>query len=272
MIQKLVLSSLLIIASNLLWAQPAAPLPVTDNGLLRSQMENARNPALRVDTSLGEFYVELYPEASPLNVERVLQLVTESLGSGYYSGLTVHRSIPGILIQFGDPERAGRPRPDSTVADEINARGLGLEQQSVLDDEGKPHPWLNVADQNDFLRKVMAPLYRDMNINDKEQLRQQQSAVLSRLQTMNLLQLFELRGYRYNGALPSRRPIAGSVLMANYGPDTNDGELVILVQDTPWLTGSHTVIGRVFAEAGLIHRISSEPQASVRIYGTSELD
>ncbi|ALO46024.1 peptidylprolyl isomerase [Pseudohongiella spirulinae] len=272
MIQKLIISSLLIIASNIVSAQTPVQQTVTDNNLLRSQMENPRNPALRAYTSLGEFYIELYPEAAPLNVQRVLQLVGVSPNEAYYNGLTVHRSVPGVLIQFGDAERAGRPRPDSPVADEINARGLGLEQQTLLDIEGKPHPWLNIADQADFQRVVLAPLYRAMNINDKEQLRQQQQTVLSRLQNMNLMQLFELRGYRYDGGLPSRRPTAGSVLMANYGPGTNDGELVILADNAPWLTGSHTVIGRVFANPELINRISREPQTSVRIYEITELD
>lgn len=271
MILKPLISSLLILASNILMAQPTS-LPATDNNLLRNQMENPRNPALRVSSSLGEFHIELYPEAAPQNVERVLQLVSGPETADYYDNLTVHRSVAGTLIQFGDAERAGRQRPDMPVDDEINARGLGLEQQSVLDNQGKPHPWLNIADQADFQRKVLAPIYRDMNINDRDQLRQQQQAVLTRLQGMNLMQLFELRGYRYNGGLPSRRPTAGSVLMANYGPGTNDGELVVLADNAPWMTGSHTVIGRVFTNPGLISRISREPQASVRIYEISELD
>ena len=271
MILKLLISSLLVLAANTLQAQPP-DLSAPVNSQLRSQMENPRNPAVRVVTSLGEFHIELYPEAAPQNVERVLQLVSGTEAAGYYNNLTVHRSLANTLIQFGDPERAGRARPTSTVDDEINARGLGLEQQNVLDSQGRPHPWLNIADQADFQQKVLTPLYRDMNINDQDQLRQQQQAVLTRLQGMNLLQLFELRGYRYNGSLPSRRPTAGSVLMANYGPGTNDGELVVLADNAPWMTGSHTVIGRVFANPGLIGHISREPQASVRIYEISELD
>lgn len=238
-------------------------------------MENARNPLLEISSSEGDIYVELFPDAAPQSVRRVLELASGQLmpspTGAYYNGLTFHRTVPGYFLQTGAAERANRQRP-LPVADEINARGLGLEQQKLLDVTGRPHPWLNITDLQDFQNRVLAPLYRSMNINNPVQLSAQEDRVLQRLRDLNLLQLHELAGYRYNGSLPSRRPLSGSVMMANHGPGTNDGELLLSLVDAPWLTATHTVIGRVVSGLTLAGSISRQPETSVRIYHIRQLD
>jgi cyclophilin family peptidyl-prolyl cis-trans isomerase len=238
-------------------------------------MENPRNPLLEISSSEGDIYLELFPDAAPLGVRRVLELASAQLmpsaAGGYYSGLTFHRVVPGHFLQTGAAERADRLRP-APISDEINARGLGLEQQKLLDSAGKPHPWMNIADQQDFQNRVLTPLYRSMNINSSDQLSLQQERVMQRLKDMNLLQVHELAGYRYNAGLPSRRPLRGSVMMANYGPGTNDGELLLSLVDAPWLTATHTVIGRVVAGLTLASSISRQPETSVRIDHVRQLD
>ncbi|MDO9478375.1 MAG: peptidylprolyl isomerase [Pseudohongiella sp.] len=233
-------------------------------------LENPGNPLLEISSSEGDLYLELFPNAAPQSVRRVLDLATGTLmpngnGGNYYDGLTFHRVVPGSFLQTGAAERAGRERP-RTMADEINARGLGLEQQKLLDNTGRPHAWMNIADTADFQDRVLVPLYRNMNIRSREQADTQQDRITDRLRNMNIMQAHELLGYRYNAALPSRRPVAGSVLMANKGPGTNDAELLISLIDTPWLTATHTVIGRIVAGGSLANSISRQPESSVRIY------
>tara|TARA_R110002072_G_scaffold4663_7_gene32594 strand:+ start:43391 stop:44263 length:873 start_codon:yes stop_codon:yes gene_type:complete len=264
-----VIKQTFILLALLLTLQPAHSQLPSDP--LRLQMENPRNPLLLVQTSAGDLYLELFPQAAPLNVQRVLDLIAPG-DIYYYDNLTFHRTINSTLIQVGAPERANRSRPIDTVPDEINARGLGLEQQRLLDERGRPHAWLNVRDLADFQTRVLAPLYRSMRITDADQLQARQETVLQRLKEMNLMQAYENMGYRYNSSLPSRRPQAGSVLMANYGPDTNDGELLITLTDTPWLTGTHTVIGRVMSGLTLAGQISREPEASVRVFRIRMVD
>jgi cyclophilin family peptidyl-prolyl cis-trans isomerase len=261
-------AALLILSSSQLPAQPIMVI-----------MENPGNPLLHLQSSIGDVYLELFPQSAPLNVQRVLDLAQGQLvtpgqlnGTGYYDNLTFHRVVRNNFIQLGDPERALRSRPLNSVADEINARGLGLEQQALLNADGSAHPWLNVGDLEDFQQKVLRPLYRTMGIRSEQQLRNQQEAVFRRLNQMNLMQIYEAQGYRYNASLPSRRPISGSVLMANYGPGTNDGELIITTTDTPWLTGTHTVIGRVAGGQAIVERISREPEASVRVFRLAPTD
>jgi len=260
-----IFAALLLLAGTTLSPLYAQPSPVT--------MENPGNPLLHLQSSIGDVYLELFPQAAPLNVQRVLDLALGQIrppgqlaGTGYYDNLTFHRAVRNSFIQLGDPERAARSRPLNSVIDEINARGLGLEQQSLMSPDGSAHPWLNIGDHQDFQQKVLMPLYRTMRIGSEQQLRDQQEAVFRRLNQMNLMQIYEAQGYRYNSSLPSRRPMGGSVLMANYGPGTNDGELIITMSDTPWLTGTHTVIGRVAGGQSVVERISREPEASVRVF------
>lgn len=259
---------------------PAEPAPAST---LNPRMENPRNPLVLIRTSQGDIHLELFPDAAPQNVQRFLDLaearlaIADANGNAaseihYYDGMTFHRVIRDTLIQAGAPERANRLRPSSTVTDEINARGLGLEQQRLLDATGKPHPWLNIGGQQDFRQQVLMPLYRNMNIDDADALRSQQSTVLQRLQSMNLLQFHETLGYRYDGTLPSRRPGRGSVMMVNRGPDTNDGEFFIALTNTPWLLGSSTVIGRVASGLDVVERISRSPDASTRIYQVRQIN
>jgi peptidyl-prolyl cis-trans isomerase A (cyclophilin A) len=239
-------------------------------------LENPVNPLLEISSSEGDIYVELFPDAAPLNVRRILDLANgllmpQSNDRRYYDGLIFHRVVPGMFLQTGAAERAGRERPPA-IADEINARGLGLEQQPLLDSLGFPHPWMNISDTADFQHRVLVPLYRSLNIRSTEQANAEQERITARLGTMNIMQVHELAGYRYNSSLPSRRPLAGSLLMENVGPRTNDAGLVITLIDTPWLMATHTVIGRVIFGISLANSISRQPEGSVRIYHIRTVD
>jgi cyclophilin family peptidyl-prolyl cis-trans isomerase len=67
-------------------AQPAAPLE--------------RAPRIRFETSAGTFVIETYPLEAPKTVAHVTSLVK----TGFYDGQRVHRSLPGFVVQFGDPQ------------------------------------------------------------------------------------------------------------------------------------------------------------------------
>lgn len=244
-------------------------------------MERLSNPLVVVRTSQGDMYLELFPDAAPRNVERFLALANgqlaipgmpDSISPHYYDGLTFHRVISGTLIQAGAPERANRPRPAEQIPDEINARGLGLEQQRLLDATGSPHPWMNIRDQQDFQSKILIPLYRSMNIRNEPELEARQLTVQQRLQQMNLMQAYENMGYRFSANLPSRRPVRGSVMMVNNGPGSNDGEFFITLDDSPWLTGTNTVIGRVLIGLPVAAQISRGPAATARIFQIRQLN
>jgi cyclophilin family peptidyl-prolyl cis-trans isomerase len=52
-----------------------------------------------VETSKGTFEIETYPIEAPKTVAHVVALVKR----GFYDGQRVHRVLPGILVQWGDP-------------------------------------------------------------------------------------------------------------------------------------------------------------------------
>jgi peptidyl-prolyl cis-trans isomerase A (cyclophilin A) len=50
-----------------------------------------------LETNHGKITVETYPEASPVTVENFLSYVN----AGFYNGTTLHRVVPGFVIQGG---------------------------------------------------------------------------------------------------------------------------------------------------------------------------
>lgn len=265
-----------------------------EHSLVRSLMSNPRNPLIEIITPEGDLYLELFEDAAPRNTALILELAQTPEASPvsdrpwqldrrsepentayYYDGASfTHDEGANLYISFGLPEpvtdeHADEPEhlplPSFSAPDEINGRGLGLEQQRLLDPSGRPHPWLNLADEHDFQQRVLAPLYRSMGISDSAQLAARQDEVMERLQQMNLMQAYEAMGYRYNAQLASRRPVGGSVLMANDGPGSNSSGLILTLVDTPWLTGTHTVVGRLVSGQAIARAISHQPSGSIRI-------
>ncbi len=87
--------------------------------------ETLYEDAVCVDTNVGEFCMELLPDAAPETVENFLNYVT----SGRYDDTLVHRSVPNFVIQAGgyrsNPLGTGIQR-DGTVQNEFslsNSRG-----------------------------------------------------------------------------------------------------------------------------------------------------
>ena len=54
-------------------------------------------------TSAGDFTIEVYPDWSPIGVERFLKLVN----SRFFDENLIYRTIPNYIVQFGFPALPG---------------------------------------------------------------------------------------------------------------------------------------------------------------------
>ncbi|MEL7297879.1 MAG: peptidylprolyl isomerase [Pseudomonadota bacterium] len=77
-------------------------------------------PEVLVDTTFGEFVIELETTRAPVTVRNFLELVNE----GYYNNTTFHRVIPGFVVQGGGYGPKYQPKPETPEI--INESGNGL--------------------------------------------------------------------------------------------------------------------------------------------------
>jgi cyclophilin family peptidyl-prolyl cis-trans isomerase len=75
-----------------------------------------------LDTSCGEIVIELDAEGAPITVNNFVFLARE----GFYDGLTFHRTVPGFVIQGGDPSGDGSGGPGYEFEDELPDDGYPL--------------------------------------------------------------------------------------------------------------------------------------------------
>ncbi len=82
--------------------------------------------AVRLTTELGDVVIGLFNESAPVASENFLNLADE----GFYDGLGFHRvaSLPGFVLQGGDPEGNGTGGPGYTIKDEevVGRYGRGV--------------------------------------------------------------------------------------------------------------------------------------------------
>jgi cyclophilin family peptidyl-prolyl cis-trans isomerase len=273
-------------------AAPAlATISVELNGRkVSAEVENPANPLLIMETTRGDLLLELLPAEAPNTVANFLALAdgTKPFIDPYtgmedirpfYEGLGFHRVVDGFVIQAGSPDGTPNGGPGYTIADEINANSLGLDQMQLLDPDGYPNPVLGIRSPEDFQQRVLEPLYARMGITTKATLESRVGDVEDRLRTMTVKQAYEMLGYRYIDSVQSRAPLRGVIAMANSGPDSNGSQFFITLADAPWLTGKHTVFGKVRAGLDTVDaigkaRVDAEgrPQQDVTILALRRID
>lgn len=230
--------------------------------------EDFDNPVMEIRTSLGSMILELFPDEAPLAVSNFIGLAEgtkfwidpetgEQVMRPLYDGTIFHRVIEGFMIQGGSPTGLGDGTPGYQFRDEINARSLGLDKMEVINDAGIPHPILAINDQEDFQQKILIPLYQELDIKSQEELDLNIDLVDRRLRSMTVKESFENLGYQYTERVISRMPVRGVIAMANSGPNTNGSQFFINLVDTDWLTGKHTVFGKVRAGLEVLDAIGA---------------
>lgn len=226
------------------------------------------NPVVVITTSQGEIHVELWPKAAPKTVQNFLELAEgkkewkdpktgEMVKRPFYDGLVFHRVIKDFMVQGGCPVGDGTGNAGFTFEDEINGHALGLDKEKAVLPGDKIHGWLGVQSQEDFQRIVVSAVLQKLGIKSEEDLKAKQAEADKLLKEITLEQIYEQQGYVYNDKLPAVKPLKGVIAMANSGPNTNSSQFFLNLVDTPWLTGKHTVFGKIVKGMDVLEAIGN---------------
>ncbi len=110
------------------------------------------NPLVKLETSLGEITLELYPDKAPATVVNFLQYVKD----GFFDGTIFHRVIPTFMIQGGGFDAQMNQKPTKAPIKNEADNGLKNEAYTVamartnIPDSATAQFFINVAD-NQFL-------------------------------------------------------------------------------------------------------------------------
>lgn len=101
--------------------------PSTPTKTDTTNSESASTPDLTVTNTvditfkgMGDVRVELYGKEAPITVENFMKLVNDK----FYDGLTIHRNVPGFVIQGGDPLGNGTGGSKDTIKGEFLSNGV----------------------------------------------------------------------------------------------------------------------------------------------------
>jgi len=89
--------------------------------------KRGRTVRVEIQTNLGKFVVELYPEKAPITVKNFLRYVDE----GFYNGTIFHRVIPGFVIQGGGFTTDLTPKPTHPPIQNEAGNGLKNERGTI---------------------------------------------------------------------------------------------------------------------------------------------
>jgi len=124
----------------------------TFNASADHHAEKKANPQVLMQTTMGNFIIELYPAKAPATVKNFLRYTKE----GFYDGTIFHRVIPNFMVQCGGfTEQLSRKNTHAPITNEAD-NGLRNRIGTVaMARTSDPHSassqfFINVA-QNSFL-------------------------------------------------------------------------------------------------------------------------
>lgn len=117
-----------------------------------SLLKNKNNPVVKLETSMGDIFIELYQDDAPFSVTNFLEYVDNS----FYEGTIFHRVIDGFMIQGGGFEpglkekKTNDPIKNEATNGLKNERGTIAMARTQIVDSATSQFFINVND-NDFL-------------------------------------------------------------------------------------------------------------------------
>ena len=139
----------------------AACLPLFVSASSSFAAEQGGNPAVVIETSMGDVTIELNKEKAPVTVENFLAYVK----AGYYKGTIFHRVIKGFMIQGGgfglDMQRKATRSPIVNEAKNglKNTRGTIAMARTADPDSATSQFFINTVDNQSLDYSPSSPGY-----------------------------------------------------------------------------------------------------------------
>lgn len=89
--------------------------------------EGKKNPVVTMETTLGNFKIELFEKEAPVSVKNFLDYTK----SGFFSGTIFHRVIPGFMAQGGGFTADRKLKPTNAPIKNEAANGLKNDRGTV---------------------------------------------------------------------------------------------------------------------------------------------
>jgi peptidyl-prolyl cis-trans isomerase A (cyclophilin A) len=170
-------------------------------------MNDEKNPVMRMQTTAGDIYIELFEPDAPATVANFVELAEgkkefidaktkEKVKRPFYDNLKFHRVIKDFMLQGGCPLGTGTGDPGYKFKDEINAVSLGLDQLKVQDA------------QQYTIRDAQMYVGRKLNIQSQADVQARMSEIqqeMAAVSEMSLAELYAANGYEYDTALRSHK-------------------------------------------------------------------
>ena len=91
-----------------------------EGNIINLEQYNTENPiAAMYIEKYGSIVIELYPDVAPNTVNNFISLIKK----GFYDNNTIHRLVPGFVLQGGDPDGNGAGGPGYQIKGEFEANG-----------------------------------------------------------------------------------------------------------------------------------------------------
>ena len=171
-----------------------ATAPSAEHAEQPSEKKETGIVKVKIETTLGDIYADLYAKEAPKTVENFMKLAKQ----GFYNGIIFHRVIPDFMIQTGDPTGTGMGGPGYEFPDEFSVN-LKHDKPGVLSMANSgpntngsqffitevPTPWLDgkhsifgqVTQGQEVVHKI-ADVPRDVNDKPLERVEMKKVTVL----------------------------------------------------------------------------------------------
>ena len=227
------------------------------------------NSKVTLNTNYGDIELELFDSIAPKTVKNFIELAkgekewlhpvrNEKVMEKFYDGLVFHRVIPDFMIQGGCPLGDGTGGPGYQFEDECFEKAYEITGNIEKD-----------IDAVMVFNEILVP-YMQNTPNPDEEIENLVNHIVEK-QSVEKLVNTKIEYYKTKTNIDKNvfslgdikaKVEYGTICMANAGPNTNGSQFFIVTKKdgAEWLSGKHTVFGKVTNGMNIAHKIEALPR------------